>query len=217
LHHRRRGTWSRAALRAPTVTALAAWLLVLPFALEGQEPPASPETLRPGDAIRIQVWRQPEFSGEFAVTDQGVIAHPILRQVTVTDIPVREAEESVRRVLTMYESDPNLVVEPFFRIAVGGEVRAPNVHLLRPGTTVAEAVAAAGGHTERSALHRVILRRGNADYRIDLTDPALSLPHITVRSGDQIMVERDRSIFREYVLPTISVAGSLASIYRIFR
>jgi len=190
---------------------------LLPVAGIAQAPPPTPEVLRAGDVVRVQVWRQPELSGEFSITEQGVVAHPLYREVTAAGRPLPEVTEALRIYLGRFETDPNLVVEPLFRVSVGGEVRQPTVHLLRPGTTVAEAVASSGGFSERAAANRVILRRGNADYRIDLTDATSELPGTTIRSGDQILVERERAIFREYVLPVISVAGSIASIYRVFR
>lgn len=192
-------------------------LLGVPFPGLGQAPQSAPEVLRPGDVLRVQVWRQPEFSGEFAVTEQGVVAHPLFRQITVAGRPLAEIPDALRTYLIQFDTDPNLVVEPLFRVSVGGEVRQPTVHLLRPGTTVAEALSMSGGFNERAAADRVVLRRANVDHRIDLTDPNSPLAGTTIRSGDQILVERRRAVFREYVLPAISVVGSLASIYRVFR
>jgi protein involved in polysaccharide export with SLBB domain len=101
-------------------------------------------------------------------------------------------------------------------VAGAGEVRVPNVHLLRPGTTLPEAIAAAGGYGERGDPGEIVLRRGADDYEIDLTDPAS--PHVvtTVRSGDQIVVGRDAAVFRDYVLPAFGIVGTLASLYRVF-
>jgi hypothetical protein len=50
-----------------------------PGALWAQDGPLDPREmeLRPGDVIRIQVWRQPELSGEFFITaDDGASATP---------------------------------------------------------------------------------------------------------------------------------------------
>ena len=185
--------------------------------LAAQTPPESPEVLRTGDVLRVQVWRQAEFSGEFEVTDRGGIAHPLYREVTAAGRPVAEVEEAVRTFLEGFESTPNVVVQGLFRVAVGGQVRQPNVHLLRPGTTVAEAVAMTGGIDERGRLDRVILRRGEEEYRLDLTEMSGDSRQVTVRSGDEIVVERRTNMFREYVLPAVSFAGGLASIYRVFR
>jgi protein involved in polysaccharide export with SLBB domain len=165
--------------------------------------------------LRVQVWRQEEFSGEFFITEQGVIAHPLYRSIYAIRRPVSEVEEALRLFLQEFESQPNFVVEGFFQVAVGGQVRQPDVHPLRPGTTVAEAVARAGGVTEQGALDRVILRRGDSEYRIDLTDTTGRTRQVTIRSGDELVVERRRDVFREYVVPILSVAGSIASIIRL--
>jgi polysaccharide export outer membrane protein len=172
-------------------------------------------SLRPGDMVRIQVWRQPELSGDFFVADNGYIAHPLYRSIYAIGRPVKEVEESLRLFLLEYETEPNFVVEAFFQVAVGGQVRQPNVHALRPGTTVAEAVARAGGVTEQGRLDRVILRRAGQEYSLDLTDAAGPFRTVPINSGDEIVVRERRSRFRDYVLPVIQVMGSVAAILRL--
>jgi protein involved in polysaccharide export with SLBB domain len=190
-----------------------------PGALWAQDGPLDPREmeLRPGDVIRIQVWRQPELSGEFFITADGRIGHPLYRSIFAVARPLREVQESLRLFLLEFEAEPNFVLEAFFQVAVGGQVRQPNVHALRPGTTVAEAVARAGGVTEQGRLDRVILRRDGREYRVDLTDAAGAMRLTTIRSGDEIVVLERRSRFRNYVLPVISVAGSVASIIRVIQ
>lgn len=220
----------RRSLTTTTAFLLSALLLLALPALAPQSMAASgqdaeepmPATgtdnvLRPGDMVRVVVWRQEELSGEFFITESGRIGHPLFRSIVAARRPVAEVEESLRLFLRDFESEPNFVVEAFFQVAVGGQVRLPDVHPLRPGTTVAEAVARAGGVTEQGALDRVILRRGTDEYRLDLTNPASRARNITIRSGDELVVERRRNVMREYVLPIISVAGSLASIIRLTR
>ncbi len=209
------------------VTALAlAWVALVwmvPAPVSAQQatnalPPSdTPEFLRSGDVLRVQVWRQEEFSGEFFITDDGRIAHPLYRRIYAIRRPVSEVEESIRLFLSEFEAEPNFVIEGFFQVAVGGQVRQPDVHPLRPGTTVVEAVARAGGVTEQGSLDRVILRRDGNEYRLDLTDTRGEARLLTIRSGDELVVERRRSTFRDYVLPVISVAGSIASIVRLGR
>jgi protein involved in polysaccharide export with SLBB domain len=195
-----------------------------PAELEARIPTPAPASatrsagyLMPGDRVVIQVWRQPEFSGEFYVTEQGVIGHPILRNIRVAWRDVEEVQPLIREFLLEFEQDPNVVVETFFRVSVAGEVRQPNVQYLRPGTTLAQAVALAGGTTDRARNDRVILRRAGRDYELNLGDPALPQRNWVVYSGDEILVARRVSFFREYLLPAISVAGSIASLYRVFQ
>jgi polysaccharide export outer membrane protein len=162
--------------------------------------------------IRLQVWRQPEFSGDFFVTDDGFIGHPLLRAIYAIRRPISDVEESVRLFLTEFESEPNFVMEPFFRVAVGGQVRQPSVHPLRPGTTVAEAVAIAGGVTEQGRLDRILLRRAGEEFAIDLTDAEGTSRLTTIRSGDEIVVRERKSFFRNYFLPALSAVGSMVTI-----
>jgi protein involved in polysaccharide export with SLBB domain len=192
----------------------AALLLAL---LPGPGPAAaqSAPELRPGDVVRVTVWRQPEMSGEFAVAADSTLAHPLYGQVVVAGVPLSEAESRVRELLGRYESNPQFVLEPLFRVAVGGEVRQPNLYTLAPSITVAEAVALAGGPTERGRLERVTLVRDGGERMLDLTDPGSAATQLRIRSGDRIVVARRTSVFREYVVPVASVTGAIATIVNL--
>lgn len=176
---------------------------------------AEPATLRAGDMVRIQVWRQPELSGDFLVTAEGTIAHPLLRSVRAAERSADELDRALRDFLGHYDTEPNFVVEIFFRIPVSGEVRAPSVYTFAPRTTVARAVAEAGGAAQRGALDRVVLRRGGRDIQIDLTAPEAQGAGPTLRSGDEIIVPRRRDLFREYIAPGAAVVGAIATILRL--
>ena len=172
--------------------------------------------LRPGDALRVTVWRNAEFSGEFAVLSDGSLGHPLMREVRVANQPMATVEQGLRTFLTRYEAEPRFVIEPLFRIVVGGEVRQPGVFTLPPSATLAEAVAQAGGGTDRAKLREVRLQRDGQIMMIDLTDPSPSgLAHSAVRSGDQLFVERRTSVFRDYIAPAGSIVAAMAAIANI--
>jgi protein involved in polysaccharide export with SLBB domain len=175
----------------------------------------APPILRPGDMVRVQVWRQPEFSGEFEVTGAGMVAHPLYRVIRVADRPVEEVEAEFRTFLLGFVEDPSFVVEGFVKIAVGGQVRIPDVYPLRPETSVAQAIALAGGPTDRGDMARVIIRRGNEAYTLDLQSPDTRLREIQVRSGDEIIVQRKSDWFRDYIAPSASVVAATATILSI--
>jgi polysaccharide export outer membrane protein len=172
--------------------------------------------LRPGDALRVTVWRKPEFSGDFTVLTDGALAHPLLRVVRVAGTPMPTVEANIRAFLTRFETDPGFVVQPLYRIMVGGEVRNPSVYQLPPSATLAEAVAVAGGVTDRGKLQSVRLQRTGSVAVLDLTDanPA-ALANTPIRSGDQLYVARRASIFRDYIAPAGSIAAALAAIANI--
>jgi protein involved in polysaccharide export with SLBB domain len=180
--------------------------------------PADPVTLISGDSVRITVWRRPEFSGDFIVSPDGFISHPLYRSVRVGGVPFSTAEASLRNFLARFEQDPQFVMEPLVRIAVSGEVGRPQVFVVRPETTIGEAVAQAGGPNQFAQRQRVrVLRRvpngGQREFYVNLMDGRSGMSR--VHSGDQIVVDRRRSFFREIFLPGLSVIGSVASIYLI--
>lgn len=176
---------------------------------------AADATLRPGDVLRIAVLRHPELTGDFVVHADGTLMHPVFRDLRVASVPLDELEGRVRELLARFESRPEFVVDPLFQVAVGGEVRVPNLYPLRPTTTIAQAVAVAGGATERGRLDRVRLLRSGSEISVDLTRPDAAMATELVRSGDQIMVGRRSSVFRDYIAPAGSVIAALAALASI--
>jgi protein involved in polysaccharide export with SLBB domain len=132
--------------------------------------------------------------------------------VVVAGLDVPGAESRIREVLAGLESNPRFVIQPLLRVSVGGEVRQPSLYTLPPETSIAEAVALAGGATERGRMDRVRLFRDGAEFRVDLTEPQGGLAQAPIRSGDQIFVQRRVSVFRDYIAPAGSITAALASI-----
>ena len=174
---------------------------------------SAPEAvLRPGDAVRITVYGHQELTGEFPVTGDGYIAHPIYRTVRVVGVPQDEIERRVQEILYDFDAQPRFVVEPLVQVVVGGEVRQPNLYALSPEMTVSQAVGLAGGVTDRARLDRVRLIRDGVEHRLDLTAPDAAIREMNVQSGDQIIVDRRVSIFREYIAPAGSIASAIVSV-----
>lgn len=194
-------------------------ILAALFAIESdlyaQEANLPETTLRPGDAVQISVWRQPELTGEFSIAADGTIQHPLLRRVVITEIPLREVENRVGRYLSALQSDPQFVIEPLLRVSVGGEVSEPSLYRLPPETSIAEAVALAGGATERGRLDRVRVFRGGEEIPVDLTNPEAGRAQESIRSGDQIFVDRRTSIFRDYIAPAGGLTAAAVSLLGI--
>ncbi|CAN5155394.1 polysaccharide biosynthesis/export family protein [soil metagenome] len=171
--------------------------------------------LKPGDLVQIAVWRQPEWSGEYDIAADGTIAHPLYRAVNVSGIPVSAAEDRVRVFLRRYEETPAFFMQARFRVAVGGEVREPKLYTLAPEVTIAQAVALAGGPTERGEMARVRLLRDGQETVLDLTSAELGVGRMPIRSGDQIIIPRRRDVFRDVIIPASSVAGAFVGLLNL--
>lgn len=174
------------------------------------------QTLSPGDELRIVVWRKPEFSGDFPIAADGTIIHPLYREVQVTGIPLTTVEERLRTFLMKYETTPQFVIQPLVKIIVSGEVRTPNVYSVPPQTTISQALAAAGGPTERGSMSDVRVIRDRQEIRLDVSQPDSDAGILQIRSSDQIVMGRRRQSAWQVVSPIASTIAAVTALVSIF-
>jgi len=192
--------------------------LALARPILAQEPAREEQAvLTPGDSVRIQVWRRPDFSGDFVVGPDGSVSHPLYRSVQVAGVPFATAEANLRRFLSGFEENPQFVMEPLVRVAVSGEVTRPMVFATRPETSIGEVLARAGGATQNGARNRVRVIRFTQSgkqqvFRLDLENSESTDFSIPIRSGDMIVVDRRKSFTKDILLPTLGIIGSIASV-----
>lgn len=202
--------------------SLSAALLMLPLgSARGQQTRGTTvdASLAPGDGLRITVWRHPELSGEFTVGADSALTHPLYQTIKVAGVPLAVARDRLRTILVTYEQDVRLTVEPLWPVTVVGEVRTPNLYRFPAGTTVAQAVALAGGPTERGRLSHVRVIRPRGELRLDLlADPQRRQP-VVIASGDQVVVGRrsDFNFLRDVLVPLASVTGAVAAVINVSR
>jgi len=170
--------------------------------------------LRPGDVLRVTVWRQPEFSGEFVINPDSTVAHPLLQAVKVAGVPPSVARGRLRDFLAAYEQNPRFVVEPLYPVVAAGEVHQPGLFTVPRGTTVSQAVARAGGPTELGQLDKVKLIRGGRTLELNLLSQDQRVALMPIMSGDQLLVGRRSqfNVLRDLVLPLTSLAGTITAI-----
>jgi polysaccharide export outer membrane protein len=178
--------WSL-ALRAALVV-----LTLLPLRAAAQTAAESAQVLRPGDRVRITVWRNAELSGTYTVGPAGEIQHPLYRTVRVADLPPARVEEALRAFLRTFDANPEFLVEPLYPVTITGEVVAPARIDAPPGHTLARAIEQVGGITQGGRLDRVVLTRAGTRRRVSLRDPGPAGGGMLLRSGDQIRVEPRR-------------------------
>lgn len=198
-------------LRRTLLAVLAAALLPL-GAAAAQDAAADSMVLRPGDVIRLVVWRQPDFSGEFPVSPEGTVQHPLLSDVRVVDVPRAVVRDRLRQALQRYEREPNFVFDYMYRVGVGGEVRLPNLYTVPPETTLGQAIATAGGTNEFGRLDRVHLIRGAHDVVVNLLDPQSGALDMKVHSGDQLRVSRRGNLMRDFIVPAATIISAAAAL-----
>jgi protein involved in polysaccharide export with SLBB domain len=203
-------------LGAVLVTAFAAPLSAQsglpPADMPAAFPASSAPVLIPGDVVKVTVWGRAELGGDLTINDEGRLNHPILQEVVVAGVPLPVARQRLRTLLERFESNPQFVMQPLVRVAVGGEVRQPSLYLLPTETALYQVIATAGGPSERGRLDRVRLVRDGSSRVMDLSRADSPEALVPIRSGDRLMVERRRNVFREYILPGLAIVGSVASV-----
>jgi polysaccharide export outer membrane protein len=200
------------------LTGLALFLLAaiaLPSAITAQvtgtAPSAEPRlALQPGDVIQVQIWREPDLSGEFPVNEAGRVVLPLLGERQVVGVPFEHLREALMADYREQLRNPSITITPLRRLYVLGEVQKPGLYTVDPTITLAGAVALAQGATPTGDLRYLRLIR-NGQVLHERISAESSLSTADVRSGDQIFVER-RSWFDRNSTFVVSALLSLTSI-----
>lgn len=189
-------------------------LLLAPVASAAAQAARSDPVLRPGDMLRLSVWRHPELSGDFLVAPDSTAVHPLYQRVQVAGVPLPVVKERLRALLVTYEQGVEFAIEPLFAVTVAGEVRQPNLYRLPQGTTFAQAIAQAGGPTELGRLDRVHVIRRDSAMVIDLARNYSRYERLPIASGDQVLVARrsDSNFLRDVLYPLASLTAAVAAV-----
>ncbi|HXH25509.1 MAG TPA: polysaccharide biosynthesis/export family protein [Vicinamibacterales bacterium] len=135
------------------------------------------------DKIRVTVFNEPSLSGEFEVDGEGRVSLPLVGEVALGQMTLREAERAIAAKLHPdYLLNPKVSVEvtnyrPFYIL---GEVKQPGGYPYANGMTIMQAVALAGGFTYRARQNEMLIVRGGSRMRV--------APETAVLPGDIIEV-----------------------------
>ena len=127
---------------------------------QASDPAAAP--LRIGDRVLIRVWVDTTFSDSVRIDETGSVVLPRLGSLSVRDIPASTLADSVRRAYGQVIRADVIEVTPLRRVTILGEVRKPGTYFVEPRSTVRDAIAAAGGMTDISAVGRVTVMRDSS-------------------------------------------------------
>lgn len=163
-----------------------------PVMVQAPNPVGNPDYhLGPGDKVKINVFNNPDVSGEAVLDSGGDIAMPLLGQVPAQNLTVTELQAKIAEMLNrQYLVDPKVSVEvlnyrPFFIL---GEVGRPGSYPYIAGVTVRQAVAIGGGYTRRARTSSVSIVRQSplGEERIEALAETPVLPGDTVEVGRRL-------------------------------
>lgn len=168
--------------------------------------------LRPGDIIRLRIWREPDLSGDFPVDATGAVNLPLVGTYPVT----RETRESLHdKLVSAYrKSVENLSMDVIFlrKLAIVGAVRTPGLYAVDPTTTtVGDAIAIAGGPTPDARRSLIEVRRSGRTF-LPNVDAAALVSQLPIERGDQIFIPGDDSFIARNPWVIGTVIQSVVSI-----
>lgn len=208
---------------------LSAWVLLAVLSGSWMAPAAfaqrsaSDQIISGFDVLSVYVWNHPEISSDVTVSNSGVISYPLIGNVTVGGLSLRDAENRIRESLTKYYVDPKVTVTlkglVNKQISVTGAVMKPGQFDYIQGFTLSQYLASAGGPQDAanikdtritrlgatgSKVITVDLRQVNEDGRRDLD--------LVLEPGDNVSLPRkwfysfkDYSTIAQVMLSAVTV------------
>ena len=144
--------------------------------------------LSPGDKLKVTVFNEPDLTGEFQINHAGDVAFPLVGTIPAAGLSVAEFQNQLlRRLRNGYVRNARVSIEvaSYRPFNVFGEVRNAGQYPFRPGLTVQDAIAIAGGFTYRANSRTAYVRRANANAE---TTVQLDGPRVSILPGDDVRV-----------------------------
>jgi polysaccharide export outer membrane protein len=143
-----------------------------------------------GDKIRLIVFGEPDLSGEFMISGDGVVSLPLIRDVRAAGLTATQLQMQIESAFKEgYLKDPRVSIEvltfrPFYIL---GEVVKPGEYPYSNGITVVNAVALASGFSYRANQKKVFIRHAGAtsEEEVPLTSATLVAPGDTIRIAER--------------------------------
>lgn len=118
------------------------------------------------DVLSINVWKEPDVSRSIPVRSDGKISLPLAGEVQASGRTPLQLEQEIASKLRNYIAEPEVTVmvqqinSEKFNIL--GQVTKPGSYPLTSGTTVLDAIAAAGGFRDFAKQKGIYILRPNA-------------------------------------------------------
>ena len=227
--HRGAATDRSAHLRAIVrVTVLAALAFAAVRSARAQTPLPQPTVtdtirrsvgaLRPGDVLKIAVFRDKELSADYPIDARGYVQIPGLGVIKAAGLDPTEITDRLRLALIERGfARPEISVQPLIRVSVLGEVRSPNVYPVDPGTSLLQLLTVAGGPTDRARLQDTRVIRDGQAFRIDMESGlrGSAAGRVVLYSNDVVVVGRKRGFTSENIGMTATVASLVLAVLNI--
>lgn len=118
-----------------------------------------------GDVVRITVYNSPDLTTEAEISQNGTLNFPLVGEVKVGGLSRAEAEKAIATALSkggfVRNAHVNMLVLQYRgrQVSVLGEVNRPGKYPLNQVTNLTDAIAMAGGITQRGGYMVTVIRK----------------------------------------------------------
>jgi polysaccharide export outer membrane protein len=137
--------------------------------------------------IRVWVWREKDYSGDFPVDARGTVTLPVLGEISASGHTAEQLADTLREAYRKYLNNPSIDVTVLRRVVVQGEVAKPGLYPADATISIGELIALAGGVTPNGNRSRIELLR-NGQVLVSGLGPGAVLQRSPIQSGDVIVV-----------------------------
>lgn len=171
---------------------------------------AAEYTLGPGDQLLVRIENHPDMTMTITVAPDGYISFPLAGEIMAQGLTIPQLRDELTKKLSVnlanFMVSVVLVQARPVRVQVIGEVKVPGFQSLPQGSTAVQAIAQAGGPTEKADLENVLLTRKSGET-VKINFKAVGKGDLstdmTLNDGDTIIVAKG--------VIKVSVSGEVAN------
>jgi polysaccharide export outer membrane protein len=171
--------------------------------------------IRPGDVVRLRIWREPDMSGEFPVDEAGRVVFPRVGEYDVGQDTPESLSERLQADYRRYLVNPSIEVTVLRRVRVIGAVTRPGLIQVDPTVTLADAIALAGGATPIGDPKKIRIIRGERQIAMAISQ-STRIADSPIQSGDQIYVPERSWASRNSGVVVAAITGTLSLALSLF-
>jgi polysaccharide export outer membrane protein len=188
--------------------------LILP-PVQAEEASNQGGTFRPGDKVKVMMWRQKDITGEYQIAVDGELRMPLIGSVRASGLTANALTDTLVVHYSTYIKNPQIIVIPMFRVTILGAVKMPGSYWVSGSEKVTDLIAMAGGLGQKAVMEKTKITRDGQVIMVNAAEflrTGKTFGDIGVHSGDIVVVPRSRwPNWSEWavILSTVALGWSL--------
>lgn len=131
---------------------------------------SGPYALGTNDQLHVQVYNEPTITGDYTIDGAGFLSIPVAGRVKAAGLTTEQLERRLTAKLNggiLKDARVTIQVGNYAPFYIRGEVKKPGEFPYKPGLTLGDAVALAGGYTYRADESRAYVRPAGAGTELN--------------------------------------------------